>query len=60
MRPARARLRELMHDRLTFATIASTLNAEGYTTPTGLAWTWRHVQKTRDSLALDDLAATAL
>ena len=56
--PARARLRELLHERLTFAKIADTLNAEGYTTPTGLAWTWRHVQKTRDSLALDDLAAS--
>ena len=54
--PARTRLRELLHDRLTFAAIATTLNAEGYTTATGLAWTWRHVQKTRDSLALDDLA----
>ena len=55
-RPARARLRELLHERLTFAAIATTLNAEGYTTPTGLAWTWRHVQKTRDSLILDGYA----
>jgi DNA invertase Pin-like site-specific DNA recombinase len=55
--PARNRLRELLHDRLPLGTIAATLNAEGYTTPTGLRWTWRHVQKTRDSLALDDLAA---
>lgn len=54
--PARARLRELLHERHTFAAIAATLNAEGHTTPTGLAWTWRHVQKTRDSLALDDVA----
>jgi DNA invertase Pin-like site-specific DNA recombinase len=55
--PARARLRELLHHRQPLATVAATLNAEGYSTPTGLAWTWRHVQKTRDSLALDDLAA---
>ncbi len=54
--PARARLRELLHDRLPLATIAAKLNDEGFTTPTGLRWTWRHVQKTRDSLALDDLA----
>lgn len=54
--PARARLRELLHDRLPLGTIAATLNDEGFTTPTGLPWTWRHVQKTRDSLALDDLA----
>lgn len=53
---ARARLRELLHDRLPLAAVAATLNAEGYTTPTGLRWTWRHVQKTRDSLVLDDLA----
>jgi DNA invertase Pin-like site-specific DNA recombinase len=58
--PARARLRELLHDRMPLAAIADTLNAEGYTTPTGLAWTWRHVQKTRDSLALDDEATAAL
>lgn len=58
--PARARLRELLHDGLTLAAAADTLNAEGYTTPTGLAWTWRHVQKTRDSLALDDEAMAAL
>ncbi|MCU1367206.1 MAG: hypothetical protein JWL72_4434 [Ilumatobacteraceae bacterium] len=51
--PARARLRELLHNRLTFAAIATTLNAEGFTTATGLAWGWRHVQKTRDSLAPD-------
>lgn len=57
--PARARLRELLHERLPLAAIAATLNDEGYTTPTGLRWTWRHVQKTRDSLALDDLAGTA-
>ena len=55
--PARARLRELLHERLPLATVAATLNDEGYTTPTGLRWTWRHVQKTRDSLALDDLAS---
>ncbi len=54
--PARARLRELLHDRLPLAAIVATLNGEGYTTPTALPWTWRHVQKTRDSLALDDLA----
>jgi hypothetical protein len=58
--PARARLRELLCDRLPLATIADTLNAGGYTTATGLQWTWRHVQKTRDSLALDDLAGAAL
>jgi DNA invertase Pin-like site-specific DNA recombinase len=58
--PARARLRELLHDRLPLAAIADALNAEGYTTATGLQWTWRHVQKTRDSLALDDLAMAAL
>lgn len=55
--PARARLRELLHERLPLAAIAATLNDEGHTTATGLPWTWRHVQKTRDSLALDDLAA---
>jgi DNA invertase Pin-like site-specific DNA recombinase len=54
--PVRARLRELLHERLPLATVAATLNAEGYRTVTGLPWTWRHVQKTRDSLALDDLA----
>ncbi len=54
--PARARLRELLHERKTFAAIATTLNDEGFTTPTGLAWSWRAVQRTRDSLALDDLA----
>lgn len=54
--PARARLRELLADRLPLATVADTMNADGYTTPTGLAWTWRHVQKARDSLALDDEA----
>ncbi len=54
---ARARLRELLEEGgLTLAAIAQQLNDEGYTTPTGLQWTWRHVQKTRDSLALDDLA----
>lgn len=41
--PARARLRELLHDRLPLGVIATTLNDEGYTTPTGLQWTWRHV-----------------
>lgn len=56
--PARNRLRELLHERLPLGTIAASLNAEGHTTPTGLQWTWRHVQKTRDSLALDDLAAS--
>jgi DNA invertase Pin-like site-specific DNA recombinase len=55
--PARARLRELLHERLPLSTVAAYLNDEGYTTPTGLRWTWRHVQKTRDSLALDDLAS---
>ena len=54
--PARARLRELLHGRQPLASVAATLNTEGYTTATGLPWTWRHVQKTRDSLALDDLA----
>lgn len=54
--PARARLRELLHDGLPLGTIAATLNDEGFSTATGLKWTWRHVQKTRDSLALDDLA----
>jgi DNA invertase Pin-like site-specific DNA recombinase len=53
--PVRARLRELLHQRLPLAAVAATMNAEGFTTPTGLAWTWRHVQKTRDSLMLDDL-----
>jgi DNA invertase Pin-like site-specific DNA recombinase len=57
--PARARLRELLHDRLPLVDIAATLNDEGFTTPTGLQWTWRHVQRTRDSLVLDDLAAAA-
>jgi hypothetical protein len=55
--PARLRLRELLHERLTFNAIATILNDEGYTTPRGRAWTWRHVQKTRDSLTLDDDAA---
>lgn len=58
--PARARLRELLRDRLPLTTIAATLNAEGYTTATGLQWTWRHVHRPRDSLALDDLARAAL
>lgn len=57
--PARARLRELLSDRLPLATIADALNDEGFTTPTGLRWTWRHVQTTRDSLVLDDLAAAS-
>lgn len=51
--PARARLRELLHERQPLGAIADTMNVEGYTTSTGLRWTWRHVQKTRDSLVLD-------
>lgn len=53
--PARGRPRELLHDHLPLGTIATTLKAEGYTTPTGLQWTWRRFQAIRDSLALDDL-----
>lgn len=55
--PARARLRELLCDGLRLVDIADALNAEGFTTATGLPWTWRHVQRTRDSLLLDDEAA---
>jgi hypothetical protein len=51
---------ELLHDRLPRTAVADTLNAEGHTTLTGLRWTWRHAQKTRDSLDLDDEAAAAL
>lgn len=58
--PARARLRELLHNRLPLAAVAATLDDEGYATPTGLPWPWRHVQKTRDSLALDDLASAGV
>jgi DNA invertase Pin-like site-specific DNA recombinase len=54
--PARHRVRELLHDGRTFVAIAALLNAEGYRTATGLAWRPLHVQKLRDSLALDDLA----
>lgn len=56
---SRARLRELLHDGLKLGEIAQQLNDEGYTTPTGLQWTWKHVQRTRDSLALDDQAAAS-
>ena len=56
---ARARLRELLADGLKLGEVAQQLNDEGYLTPTGLQWTWKHVQRTRDSLVLDDLAASA-
>lgn len=57
---ARARLRELLEEGgRTHQQLATALNDEGYTTATGLQWTRHHVQRTRDSLALDDLAASA-
>lgn len=57
---ARARMRQLLVQGESLGTVAATLNAEGHRTATGLEWTWRHVQKTRDSLALDDHAEAGL
>lgn len=52
-KPARDRMKVLLLEGVSLKDTAAQLNSEGFKTPTGLSWTWRHVQKARSSLELE-------